>query len=160
MNGIVCVNNHNGIGYKTSIPWHSKEDFSHFRTLTIGNGNNAIVMGNETFKSLNCKPLSNRQNYVLTRNSLIREQRDDVKYETQMENILLLPLIFDEVFIIGGQEIYKLFENHYKKIYLTQIESMSLCDTFFTVDLEPFNSNVTRTIVENGKLLRFIEYTR
>ena len=162
MNAIVCVNNNNGIGYQCSIPWHSKEDFRHFRTLTIGNGNNAIVMGSKTFASLKFRPLPRRKNYVLTRRPPTTpsiEERDDLKYETQMENILLLPQIFDEVFIIGGEEIYKLFEPHYKKIYLTHIQMKSVCDTFFTVDLQRFESKVSRTIVENGKLLRFIEYT-
>jgi dihydrofolate reductase len=163
LNAIVCVNEKNGIGHQGCIPWKSREDMRYFRKMTIGNGNNAIVMGSKTFKSLGYKPLPQRKNYVITHDppSLMQKTRDkgnDIVFESQISNILLLPFIFDDVFIIGGESIYKIFESHYNHIYVTYINNHAFCDTFFTVDLTRFYPSISRTVEDDKHTLRFVDF--
>ena len=51
-NIIVAMCNNNGIGKNNSLPWHYKEELIHFSKMTKGNGNNAIIMGKNTWNSL------------------------------------------------------------------------------------------------------------
>ena len=62
---IVAICKNGGIGYKNKIPWHLKKDLQHFKKMTIGNNNNAVIMGNNTWKSLNNTPLPKRTNIIL-----------------------------------------------------------------------------------------------
>ena len=56
-----------GIGKNGVIPWVLKEDMQFFKNKTIGNGNNAVIMGRKTFESLNRKDhLPKRDNYVIS----------------------------------------------------------------------------------------------
>jgi dihydrofolate reductase len=163
LNAIVCVNERNGIGYRGGIPWTSSEDMRFFRMTTIGKGNNAIVMGSNTFKSLGYKPLPKRKNYVLTRDpaNLIKNTRDkanDIVFETQADNIFLLTFMYDDVFIIGGESIYKMFEMHYHRVYVTYINNHLYCDTFFTVDMSRYHRMSSRLIESHHVSLQFVEY--
>ena len=101
MKGIVCINEINGIGFYGHLPWKSKKDMQYFKKKTIGKGNNAVVMGHNTFKSLGYKPLPNRKNYVLTRNtSHTYNTNNDVVFESIIDNILLLDFIFETLLCI------------------------------------------------------------
>ena len=164
MYAIVCMNDLQGIGYRGMIPWKSKEDMRFFRRVTIGDGNNAVVMGHNTFKSIGSRPLSNRKNYVLTRTLPCTEthpyENDSVVYLTNIENVLLLSHLYDKVFIIGGEEIYKTFEPHYQKIYVTHIHNHIPCDTFFTVDINSYIIEKETHVEDNGIQLRFVEYKK
>ena len=53
---IVAVCKNNGIGYKQDLPWKIKEDLRYFSKTTKGNGNNAIVMGKNTWLSIGENP--------------------------------------------------------------------------------------------------------
>ena len=164
MYAIVCMNETNGIGYCGAIPWKSREDMKHFKKMTIGSGNNAIVMGHNTFKSIGCKPLPYRKNYVMTHHLPSKEthpyQNESVIYVTSKDDVLLLPFLYEKVFIIGGQSIYKMFEEYYHTIYVTYINNRALCDTFFTVDLvNKYTPISTETKEESNSVhLRFVEY--
>lgn len=134
-NIIVAVCNDNGIGKDNKLPWDKiHEDMRNFSKLTRGKGNNAIIMGKNTYKSIG-RPLPNRVNIVLS-NSLNKE--------TEEKNIHVVKNIdqcvqfcndkkFDEVWVIGGESIYKQFLdlNYIQKIYKTTINQKIECDTFF-----------------------------
>jgi dihydrofolate reductase len=163
MKAIVCMNKCGGIGKNGKIPWHSKEDMKYFKKLTIGNGNNAVVMGHRTFVSLKGIPLPNRRNYVLTRDPLGAKQisNSDVVYESNIDNIKLLDKIFDEVYVIGGEVIYKLFRDQYTEVYITQIDDYSSCDTYFPFsDFFDYEETFIETKIENGKELSFFKFTK
>lgn len=161
MNAIVCFNSNKGIGYGGKIPWKSKIDMKYFREKTTGKGNNAIVMGYKTFASLGYTPLPNRRNYVLTRNPEFASVNhgSDVIFESSIENLVLLPTIFDEVYIIGGNETYRIFEPFYNKIFVTIIENKNKCDTFFTLGLEKYRKNLIYQTYDDKQKLSFFEYT-
>ena len=61
---IVANCRNGGIGKNNMLPWNLKPDLNRFKTLTIGEKNNAIIMGKNTWKSIGSKPLKHRKNIV------------------------------------------------------------------------------------------------
>ena len=91
MKAIVCVNNNFGISKDGKIPWKSKKDLLYFKSIVIGNGNNAVVMCYNTFLSLNKKPLKNRFNYVLTSNHFYNLiNYENIKFINNLKSIILI----------------------------------------------------------------------
>jgi dihydrofolate reductase len=140
-NLIVAVCRNNGIGYKGNIPWHIKADLQYFSKLTKGNGRNAIVMGNNTWKSLPSQyslGLPGRDNFVLSRSASLDERLDkDNRLVKSFETVedfseFSKKKNYEEVWIIGGAQIYKTFldKNLNKKCYITYIDKDFECDTF------------------------------
>jgi dihydrofolate reductase len=102
---IAAVSRNNVIGRDGKIPWHSKEEFKHFKSTTIGF---PIIMGRKTFESIG-KPLPGRLSIIITR------QRD---YAAEFQNVLTFHSLpdsidycekkgYEKVFIIGGFQIYQ-----------------------------------------------------
>lgn len=162
MKAIVCMTPQGGIGYRNKIPWKSKLDLQYFREITEGNGNNAIVMGRKTFQSMNNRPLPRRRNYIMTKDASISNHYiHDVVVESNVQNIALLDIIFDDVFIIGGSEIYSLFENFITTIYVTYIETIFPCDRYFPINLTNFKKTIIKeTVDEKNQKLVFCVYYR
>ena len=162
MNAIVCMNSKKGIGYRGHIPWRSRVDMRYFKERTIGKGNNAIIMGFKTFASLDYRPLPNRRNYVLTKHAEKASMNigGDVIFESCIDNLLLLPCIFDEVYVIGGQATYKIFEPFYEKIYITIIDNTHFCDTFFNIDLQTYKKTLLNQTFDNVQKLTFFEFEK
>ena len=68
-NLIVAMCNNRGIGLNGNLPWNIKEDLQYFSKLTKGNGNNAVIMGSNTYNSLNkVDGLPGRDNLILSSN--------------------------------------------------------------------------------------------
>lgn len=139
------MTNNYGIGLNNKLPWKLKKDMDFFKKITIGNNNNSVIMGSNTFKSIK-KPLVNRYNIILSKsnkyennNSINYENNNPVSYENVNE-------IFkdekykksDEIFIIGGKQIFDLFINDYKycdNIYITNIYSDIKSDVFISENM-------------------------
>lgn len=143
-NLIVAMCRNNGIGYKGKLPWHISQDLNYFSKITKGDGNNAVVMGNNTWQSLPIptgKPrgLPRRDNFVLTvsdtfdillnHNQLIKT----FKSIDELDVYLSKNNIYEELWIIGGAQIYKQFLEQGKidKCYVTYIDADFECDVFF-----------------------------
>lgn len=138
------------IGKGNKLPWNIKTDLKFFKDTTSGH---SIVMGNSTFKSLGEKPLPNRKNYVLTNNEdLLTEDADnnDVIYTKNFKYFIELAKT-EDVFIIGGASIYKLFMDYADKIYRTKIDKLYTGDT----KAEPIDKlkwvKVSSTHVKNNR---------
>jgi dihydrofolate reductase len=140
MNLIVAHCRNRGIGFKNTLPWKLTLDMYRFKNLTIGDGNNAVVMGRNTWKSLPLKfrPLPKRTNIVLTTKS------DDTLNNIDPSVPKFFPSLstaeyycsaaqIDNIWIIGGEILYKeaLQYENLKKIYVTHIDQDYECDTFF-----------------------------
>ncbi len=133
-NLIVAYDSKFGIGKNNDIPWYLPDDLKRFKQLTL---NQNIIMGYNTFKSIiekNNKPLPKRNNIILTHKKLELEF-DNCQVFNDHETILNS---FDSGWIIGGQQIYKLFLPYVKEIYATEIKGNYDCDTFF---IDPINHN-------------------
>ena len=74
INIIVAFSKNRGIGINNKLPWSISSDLKKFRNLTIGDGNNAVVMGKNTWISLPIKYLSNRDNLILSSKLAIDEK--------------------------------------------------------------------------------------
>jgi len=88
------------------IPWHIPEDLQHFKKVTMGNGNNAVIMGRKTFESLP-KPLHGRKNYVVSR-SMREGSYDEYTVVSSLQQALDSAESegFDEAWVIGGHNLY------------------------------------------------------
>ena len=135
---IVAMCQNNGIGINQKLPWRLKEDLKHFSKLTKGNGNNAIVMGKNTWKSIGCTPLPKRDNLILSKtlhNEITECGNESVKIFDSIENMKLWchEKKYEEIWVIGGQSIYEQFINdeNCNEMYITQITKDFTCDTFF-----------------------------
>jgi dihydrofolate reductase len=130
---IVATCKNFGIGFKNKLPWNLKSDLVKFKHLTIGNGNNAIVMGSNTWNSLPKQPLHNRFNCILSNS--IEVDKKNAKVFNNVDNLIEFTQSkkFDDVWIIGGEQIYNLFleKDLVNNIFLTKIYENYVCDTYF-----------------------------
>jgi len=86
------------------IPWHSKEEFQHFKNTTLGF---PVIMGRVTFGTLG-KPLKGRLNIVITRNNKLSYDFTDLKIFNSLHSACSFceKQNYDKIFIIGGAKIY------------------------------------------------------
>ena len=120
VNIIAAYCKNGGLGKNNKLLWNIKSDMAKFKKLTIGNGNNAIIMGRKTFESLNkVKGLINRDNLILSKSLKIDEYngKNCVKSFATLEQLddYVKTKNYSELWVIGGAEIYELFLNNYKK---------------------------------------------
>ncbi len=121
---VVAVAENNVIGKNNQLIWHLPADLKHFKKLTTGH---TVFMGRKTHDSIG-KPLPNRRNIVISRSV---DQIEGCEVAVSLEDALKLTSAENEVFIIGGAEIYKLALPLANRIYLTQIHQSFDGDTFF-----------------------------
>ena len=165
---IVAACRNSGIGYKNKIPWYLPLDMKNFKKLTVGEGNNAVVMGKNTWLSmpLKSRPLPKRDNIVLTRRDTITSS--SVTQPLVMNSVEAIKDLcrekqYKDVWIIGGSEIYKLFldEDLVSEIWLTQIANKYKCDKFFPIIPAHFRLMREDPIcIENNITFNFKEYTK
>tara|TARA_B100001013_G_scaffold305686_1_gene208548 strand:- start:4542 stop:5027 length:486 start_codon:yes stop_codon:yes gene_type:complete len=113
------------IGHEGTIPWHLKEDLVHFRNLTKGS---AVIMGRKTYESIG-NPLPNRLNVIMTRNPRGLDGVEEV--ETRERAIKIASEFSNDIYVIGGEDIYTEFLPIATNMYLTRININVDGDTFF-----------------------------
>lgn len=125
---IVAAADNGIIGCDGRMPWHISEDLKRFKQITSGH---PVVMGRKTFESLGCRPLPNRLNIVVSRNTALSVP-EGVATATSLEEALA-PYrdSAEELFIIGGGEIYRQALPLADKLYLTHIHATPEGDTRF-----------------------------
>jgi dihydrofolate reductase len=111
------------IGKDNKLPWHCKEDLQRFKRITMGK---RIVMGRKTFESLP-KMLPGRKHVVLTRNENFSHEGVEVFHSVDD----LLAAYQEDLYIIGGAEIYNQFIDKYDVIEMTVIKGEYDGDTYF-----------------------------
>jgi len=124
---IVAIANNNVIGKDNKLIWHIPEDLKRFKRITDGH---TMVMGAATFKSLG-KVLPNRKHIVLCKGVKLDVKDNDVILLEDMEDLNKYIKEDEEVFIIGGGTIYKLFMPKADRLYITKINQDFEGDTFF-----------------------------
>ena len=114
---IVAVASDGAIGRANDLLWHLPADLKRFKELTTGH---TILMGRKTFESLPRGPLPNRRNIIISR-SLPTQPGAEV-YPT-IQQALEACASDEEVFIIGGGEIYRQLLPNTEQIYLTRVQA-------------------------------------
>lgn len=113
------------IGIDNRLPWHLPEDLKHFKALTLGH---PIVMGRKTFESIG-RPLPGRTSIVISRNP--QWQADGCLVAGSIAQGLALAPAADEVFVIGGAELYGQALGLAQRLYLTEIDADFAGDAYF-----------------------------
>lgn len=121
---IVAMGENRVIGLDNQMPWHLPADLKYFKKTTTGH---SIVMGRKTFQSIG-RPLPNRKNIILTRDTSFSANGCQVLHS--IEEVLELAKK-EDIFVIGGAQIYKQFLSDAEKLYITKINESFEGDTFF-----------------------------
>lgn len=133
ISAIVATDRKGTIGKAGEIPWYLPADFKYFRRTTTGH---PIIMGRKTFESIG-RPLPKRTNIVLTRDSFYVSSGIVVTHS--LEDALAHDACqeAEEVFIIGGGEIYKQAMPFVQRVYLTTVATEIEGGDAFFPDLDP-----------------------
>lgn len=129
---IVAVSKNNVIGSKNALPWDIPEDMKFFREKTK---NRALIMGRKTFESVG-HPLPHRLNVVVTRNPDFKIEAPNVVIQPDVASAIeycrgKVSKYGDEIFIIGGGEIFKETLSLVDVIYLTRIHKDYAGDIYY-----------------------------
>jgi dihydrofolate reductase len=115
--GIAAVDRKGAIGKGGKLPWHYSADMKFFRETTTGH---AVVMGRKTWLTIG-KPLKNRLNIVLSRDSNI-EPQESLIVLSDVESVLSFNnSITTDMFVIGGAQVYQAFLSHIEKWIITEV---------------------------------------
>lgn len=119
---IVAASENNVIGKDGTLPWHLPKDLKYFKKITSGH---AIVMGRTTYESIG-RPLPNRRNIILTRDITFSAKGCDV-----IHSIDDIPNTSEEIFIIGGANVYQQTLDMCDRLYFTRVHTHIEGDAYF-----------------------------
>lgn len=158
---IVATAENNAIGKDNKLLWHISDDLKRFKSITSGH---KIFMGRKTFESL---PgiLPNRPHLVLTRDKDFSVDSDKVTIVNDLENFINeYKNSNEEVFIIGGGEIYKALLPHADRIFLTKVKKSFDADTFFPQinlnEWELIHNSSDLLDEKSGLIYEFLDFKR
>ncbi len=147
------------IGTKGTLPWHLPEDLAHFKRVTLGW---PVIMGRKTWDSLPVKfrPLPGRTNIVIT--SQAGWQAEGAKVAASLEEAINLAGKMEEVWVIGGAQIYALAEPMADRIEVTEIAQDFEGDAWAPVLGTQWVESAAREqhVSKNGLAFSFITYTK
>lgn len=126
---VVAVSLNNAIGYRGRLPWNNlSADMKRFKDLTMGH---AVIMGRKTWESLpsRFRPLPGRKNIILSRSY---QHSEGYIIAHSLEDALDCVDPEEDLFVIGGKEIYQLTLPHASRIYMTIVHGIFNADTHFS----------------------------
>lgn len=115
------------IGRGGQLPWRLSADLKRFKSLTMGHH---LVMGRKTFESIG-RPLPGRTSIVLTRQSKPGPFAPEIAIAASLDDALAKARGDEEVFVVGGAEIYALALPRTERLYVTWVDADVEGDTFF-----------------------------
>jgi len=139
---IVAMAANRTIGKEGQLPWHLPSDLARFKQLTMGH---ALIMGRKTFESIG-HPLPGRKTVVLSRQP--DYHAEGCRVVSTLDAALKLVWDYDEVFICGGEEIYRQAMPLAHRIYLTELVREIDGDAFFPEIPEHFLAIEEEPVVE------------
>lgn len=126
---IVALAKNLAIGKENGLLYRMPNDMKRFKSTTIGH---PVIMGRHTFESFPRRPLPNRRNIVLTRSCKMPEDPEGAEWVNSLKDALDLCRSEEEVFVIGGEQVYRQALSLADKLYLTVIDDTpSSADAFF-----------------------------
>lgn len=147
---IAAMSRNRVIGKDNGMPWHIPEEFKYFKRTTMGK---PIIMGRKSFDALGGKPLPGRPHIIISREP--SSVQGDVTAVSTIEEAIAKGREYakrdgvNEVFIVGGAQIYKLAMPMLERLYLTIIDYDYDGDTLFPEINPSLWHEVSSTPVEN-----------
>ena len=124
---IAAIAENNAIGYENKLIYWLPNDLKRFKELTTGH---TIIMGSNTFRSLPKGALPNRRNIVLSRQEGLHYE--NAECYRSIEEALMQCDYTEDVYIIGGGELYRQTIGLAKRIHLTVVDDIPTeADAFF-----------------------------
>jgi dihydrofolate reductase len=148
LHAVAAMTRNRVIGKDGAMPWHLPEDLKFFKRLTSGH---PIIMGRKTWDSLG-RALPNRRNIILSRKLAEAPAGAELIHIVDALDALHLE---GNVYVIGGEEIFRLLLPQCESVYLTQLNFDSEGDTFFPVFEADFPKVETLETSEKAVWLRF-----
>ncbi|BFT69889.1 dihydrofolate reductase [Paenibacillus sp. P36] len=122
---IFAMDRNRAIGVNNTLPWHLPGDLKFFKAVTMGH---PILMGRKTYESIG-RPLPGRRNVILTQNTEFRAEGCEVIHSVDEA---VQEFKDQELFVIGGAEIFRLFAEKVDRMYITFIEHEFEADTYMS----------------------------
>ena len=141
------------IGKDGELPWHFSEDLKFFKKTTMGS---PILMGRGVFEELNEKPLPGRENVVLSRS----KSYDHVPTFQSIDEALDYLSDEEQVFVIGGGEIYKQTIDRVDELIITHIKKEYGGDIHFPEYRDQIGENWKEVWREDHEEFSFVKYER
>jgi dihydrofolate reductase len=137
LSSIVAASLNHGIGKGNQLPWHLPADLKFFKATTMGC---PVIMGRKTFQSIG-RTLPGRKNVVVTRDTNFNaDNAFDLIVVGSLDEALVKMNAENEVFIIGGGEIFSQSMDLVDNIYLTVVNVRLEADVYFPeIDLSQFH---------------------
>lgn len=160
---IAAVAQNGVIGVDGKLPWHLPADLKRFKALTLGK---PVIMGRKTWESLPVKPLPGRYNIIVSRSVVNGFQSIDPDTAVADSVFLAMALAGDseEVFVIGGAEIYRAALPFADRLEITRVlrdvDGDTVFPDFAEGDVEWLRTNVEPERYETGLPYRFETYER
>lgn len=155
---IAIIAKNRAIGFNNKLLYNIPEDMKHFQAITAGH---AVIMGENTFRSMNSRPLPKRLNIVLTKKENFTAAGCLIAHSLEESIKLAKAQNSDEIFFIGGGQIYKQALPLADKLYLTIVnDEPRQADTFFPDYAEFKNIIKQEKHHYSGYNLTFTELTK
>ncbi len=152
---MMAMSENRAIGINGRLPWNIPADLQRFRHFTT---NHTIIMGRKTHESIG-RLLPDRQSIIISRNLAYRVKGATVA--SSLDEALSIPEAGDEVFVIGGAEIFQLAIPKADRLYLTTVHADIEGDVFLpTIDYEPWEMWLSYTADEIPYNYSFSIYDR
>ena len=141
---IVAMSKNRVIGKDNTMPWHLSDDLKNFKSITMGK---TIIMGRLTYESIG-KPLPGRNNIILSRSLTL----STVPVYKTINDALQSVKDEEEIFIIGGSEIYSQTIDLATRIFITKIDEIIQGDKYFPdVDFKAWDLVSCENYTKNEK---------
>ena len=165
-NIITAIFKNGGMGKRGELPWDLVGPYSrYFSKLTIGNQNNAVIMGSSTYDDIVCykySPLTYRQNLVMSTNTEMTSTYPIVEYFNNIDNVKshCNQANYDDIWIIGGTKTYRefLLDKSIKNIYCYHIDTDHDSDMYFPIKMNNDDGKVLFSYKEEGIEHSFVHH--
>ena len=167
ISAIAAIGEHRELGKDNKLLWHIPEDLQRFKQLTTGH---PVIMGRKTFESLN-RPqgLPNRLNIIITRDAsykregiivcsalkeaiqIAKEQESRIKSLGEQNTKYEIQNTENEVFIIGGGQMYQEALSYLDRLYLTVVHQSFDADVFFPEYEKEFTTVIEKEDHKSGE---------
>lgn len=149
---ITAMSDNRVIGKENNLPWHYSVDLKKFKEITL---NSTVIMGRNTFESIDKKPLPDRENFVLTHRP--EPNKEHLKFFNSLDEALA-HVQTPRAFIMGGERVFRealseQFINQISGVYLTQIHQTIQGDAYFPeLSKSTFVEKKRELLLDNPKI--------